>query len=609
MGLTIARSMTLFGILVCVGLLSIMGLSTLALSQVKVTGSLYSRIVEGKDLVGDILPPPEYVIEAYLEANLAQGAPANVAVHKARLAQLHKDYNDRLDYWKASALPPEIKLLLSEASDAQVQPFWRELEGTFIPAVERNDIAAANSSMAVLTRYYEAHRKVIDQIVVKANALCDRNEAEARTKVRDFSALLFGGALGCLVVVIGGFAALRRRVVSPIRRMTDYMSALAGGDYENQVPYVGRADEIGEMAASVAVFRTAVLERRRAREEQEIQRLSVEAERSATLESLRIADADRSKAISRLAEGLTSLSAQDLMGDIGEAFPEQYDTLRRDFNAALSALRSTVNAIVTSAEVVHVGAEGIAQATDNLSRRTEQQAAALEETAASLDQITSTVRQTSAAADECQSVVANTKSRAEQSEQVVDAALSAMNGIEASSNQIGQIIGVIDEIAFQTNLLALNAGVEAARAGESGRGFAVVAQEVRALAQRSAEAAKQIKGLISASSGQVKNGVGLVGETAQALREIVLQVGRINDLVGGIAASARDQATSLREINQAVTEMDQVTQQNAAMVEETTASSHELSDEAGELGRLVGGFNTGAASAGSRAKNPARRAA
>jgi methyl-accepting chemotaxis protein len=228
-----------------------------------------------------------------------------------------------------------------------------------------------------------------------------------------------------------------------------------------------------------------------------------------------------------------------------------------------------------------------------LSRRTEQQAASLEETAAALDKIAATVRRTAEVANEARDLVSTSKDDAERSGDVVRQTVGAMDGIETSSKQIASIIGVIDEIAFQTNLLALNAGVEAARAGDAGRGFAVVATEVRALAQRSADAAKEIKTLISASTQQVDVGVKLVSETGQALGRIATQVSQLNGLVAELAASAKEQATGLGEVNAAVNQMDQVTQQNAAMVEQATAASHGLSGESQELARLVGQFRIG----------------
>jgi methyl-accepting chemotaxis protein len=248
----------------------------------------------------------------------------------------------------------------------------------------------------------------------------------------------------------------------------------------------------------------------------------------------------------------------------------------------------------TNTQAIRSGTKEISTAADDLSRRTEQQAASLEETAAALGEITNTVRKTAAGATHARQAVSTAKSDAEKGGEVVRQAVNAMSGIEKSSQQIGQIIGVIDEIAFQTNLLALNAGVEAARAGDAGRGFAVVASEVRALAQRSADAAKEIKSLISTSTAQVEDGVELVGETGKALERIFSQIAEIDTIVSEIATSAQDQATGLQEVNTAVTQMDQVTQQNAAMVEESTAASHTLSQETEELTRLIGRFQIGA---------------
>ena len=301
----------------------------------------------------------------------------------------------------------------------------------------------------------------------------------------------------------------------------------------------------------------------------------------------------RIRAVEALGKGLAELAGNNLVHRIEEALDPAYEKLRADYNAALSQLRELVRGIAANTSGIRTGTDEISQAADDLSRRTEQQAASLEQTAAALDEITATVRKTAEGAKQARDVVARTRSDAERSGEVVRQAVAAMGGIEQSSRQIGQIIGVIDEIAFQTNLLALNAGVEAARAGDAGRGFAVVASEVRALAQRSAEAAKEIKALISASAQQVGSGVKLVGETGEALSRIVAQVAEVSGVVGEIASSAQEQATGLAEVNTAVNQMDQVTQQNAAMVEQSTAASHALARETEELAQLTGRFQLG----------------
>ncbi|MFZ5718667.1 MAG: globin-coupled sensor protein [Pseudomonadota bacterium] len=303
--------------------------------------------------------------------------------------------------------------------------------------------------------------------------------------------------------------------------------------------------------------------------------------------------AERASVAETVGAGMAAVAAGDLTRRLPETMPAEYEKLRGDFNAAMQQLQDAMRVIAANVQGMNSGADEISQAADDLSRRTEQQAATLEQTAAALDQITTTVQRTAEGADRADHVVAEARGDAEASGQVVRQAVSAMTEIENSSKQISQIIGVIDEIAFQTNLLALNAGVEAARAGDAGKGFAVVASEVRALAQRSAEAAKEIKTLISASSQQVEEGVGLVGRTGEALERIVGRVAEITSLVSEIAASAREQSTALAEVNLAVNQMDQMTQQNAAMVEESTAASHALASEARQLASLLSRFDVG----------------
>ncbi|MDR3462789.1 MAG: globin-coupled sensor protein [Beijerinckiaceae bacterium] len=310
--------------------------------------------------------------------------------------------------------------------------------------------------------------------------------------------------------------------------------------------------------------------------------------------------------IASVTEAFGALADGNLTYRMADNLPPEYAKMRQDCNEATAKLQEVMSVISTSAEAIRSGTGEISQASTDLSRRTEQQAASIEETAAALSQITSTFRKTAEGAAQACVVVATAKKDAELSGEVVHNAVGAMGEIEKSSDKIGQIIGVIDEIAFQTNLLALNAGVEAARAGDAGRGFAVVASEVRALAQRSAEAAKEIKALISASTAQVEAGVKLVGEAGQSLQRIVGSVLEINTLVVDIAAAAKNEVGSLQEVNTAVTQMDQMTQQNAAMVEESTAACHTLDQEASELGRMVSRFNIGDAQGGAPAtRNPA----
>ena len=299
---------------------------------------------------------------------------------------------------------------------------------------------------------------------------------------------------------------------------------------------------------------------------------------------------DTATVVSTLAASLSALSEGDLTKSIDQAFNGEYEQLRLDFNRAVTKLNETMRTILTNSMGIQTGATELSQASEDLSTRTENQAAALEETAAALDEVTATVQQTAKSANQANTVVATTRGDAEKSGEVVREAVKAMSEIKNSSGEIEKIIGVIDEIAFQTNLLALNAGVEAARAGEAGRGFAVVASEVRALAQRSSDAAKDIKDLISTSGKHVDQGVELVNETGSSLEDIVKNVIEVSALVSDIATSAQEQATGLAEVNSAVNDMDRVTQQNAAMTEQSTAACHSLTNESEEMTRLVNQF-------------------
>jgi methyl-accepting chemotaxis protein len=303
--------------------------------------------------------------------------------------------------------------------------------------------------------------------------------------------------------------------------------------------------------------------------------------------------AGRMTAVTAIAEGLSQLADNNLGHRIDRALDPAFEALRNDFNRAVDQLNTAMSQVADSAEAIQTGAGEIASSSDDLSRRTEQQAAGLEQTAAALDQITATVTRSAEGARQANAAASAAKTDATKSGVVMDEAIVAMSEIEKSSGQITQIIGVIDEIAFQTNLLALNAGVEAARAGDAGKGFAVVAQEVRALAQRSAEAAREIKALIASSSEQVKRGVKLVRDTGDALGDIVAKVGEIDVLIAEMARSGQEQATGLAQVNTAVNQMDQTTQQNAAMVEQATAAAANLKSEANSMGRLMSQFDTG----------------
>ena len=404
---------------------------------------------------------------------------------------------------------------------------------------------------------------------------------------------LWMAAIGTVIVSLislVGCLVFARSIAAVIKKTTSTMARLAAGDLDVEVQGQARPDEIGAMARAVQVFKQNAIERVRLEQEAEANRSMSEREQIEREKEKAKDAADVQFAVDNLAVGLAKLADGDVSYRIDQPFVTKLDGVRSDFNNSADKLQSALNRVSQNARGIDSGANEIKSAADDLAKRTEQQAAALEETAAALEEITTTVKDSSKRAKEVGELVSRAKTGAEKSGEVVRKAVSAMQQIEKSSGEISNIIGVIDDIAFQTNLLALNAGVEAARAGEAGKGFAVVAQEVRELAQRSANAAKEIKALINTSSEQVNSGVGLVGETGKALEAIAAEVQEINRHIAAIVEASQEQSSGLDQINLAVNQMDQDTQKNAAMVEESTAASHNLAKEVASLNELLAQF-------------------
>ena len=401
----------------------------------------------------------------------------------------------------------------------------------------------------------------------------DSDEALAAEAKLNQSAMLQVVVVSMLVALLTWLAA--RGIGRRIAALAVSVESIAHKDYDSPVAGRDTGDEIGTIAKTLEVFKTDLQAAAEAEDERAEQQKN------------------QQDVVEKLSVGLVQLANGDFSQPIHEPFAEGHDQLRIDFNRTLETLSVTMVEVVNTADSIRNGAAEISQASEDLSRRTESQAATLEETAAALEEMTVSVKSAADGARSVETIVNEARDEAKNSGNVVQNAVSAMTEIEVSSRHISQIISVIDDIAFQTNLLALNAGVEAARAGEAGRGFAVVASEVRALAQRSSDAAMEIKTLISDSSKQVEQGVDLVGKAGDALQNIVERVSHISQLVSEIAEGSNEQSTGLAEINIGVTQLDQVTQQNAAMVEEATAASHLLNSDAAKLSNLVSQFNVG----------------
>jgi methyl-accepting chemotaxis protein len=423
-----------------------------------------------------------------------------------------------------------------------------------------------------------------------AAAASDKASAEMAAQIAKAS-IWSEVVIAVTVLFCGLFGVLTALGIStPLGRLVGNLRDIAAGRNDVEVKDLEREDEIGALARAVQAFQDAGVERVRLTQDAADARQRADAERTSAETKGAESARQQARVVQFLATGLERASEGDLVFRLTEPFSPQYEKIRADFNLAMEKLQEAMQAIAATTQEIHSGAGEIRSAADEMAHRTERQAASLAETAAALNEATATVQRTAEDTGQATTIITAAKAMAERTGDVARSATSAMQGIQASAKQIGQIISVIDEIAFQTNLLALNAGVEAARAGEAGAGFAVVASEVRALAQRSVEAAKEIKALVSTSMSQVGQGVDLVGQTGSAQAEIVAQVVEITKIVGRIAQSAQEQATGLRQINLAVGDLDKATQQNAAMVEESTASSHRLAGEADELARLVARF-------------------
>jgi methyl-accepting chemotaxis protein len=468
------------------------------------------------------------------------------------------------------------------------------METDVIPALQGRDIAASTAAIARLKTAFHVHQEAVETLVGNSDAFLKGEERNAASEIVSWTSSAAAAALVSFLMLLIGLYVFRRRAILPLDGMKRYMSRLADGDFTADVPHAGRADEIGQMAEAVAVFRRSLIDGR-AGEARAAHAKEAEMARERMLSAERAAvEAERATVIKTLTEALGELSRGNLGFRIVVPFSSDYEQLRSTFNASAETLAGSMQAVSGTAGTLRHSSSEIASAMAALAQRTEQQAATIEETAAALTEVTEAVGTASGRSLEASRMMGETSDAASRCAGLMREAMEAMRRIEGSSGQIGQIINVIDEIAFQTNLLALNAGVEAARAGEAGKGFAVVAQEVRELASRSATAAKEIKSLVSTSSAQVGAGVDLVNRTGDALQGIETQVRGVGDLIGAVVTSASEQSAAIREITVAVHGLDEMTQRNAAMTAETSNACRDLNAEAQALESIASRFETSA---------------
>ena len=492
------------------------------------------------------------------------------------------------------------------ATPAQVEYVNNALRGPITDDTMRHrQIAIASpfdNKMAGVTvqQYIDAATRYMDALNSTEHRLADDFMATVRAVAAEarwgFWTLL-AVALGLLAITGAVVWFVVLSITRPVGQLVDTMKTLADGRHDIEVPGTDRGDELGHMARAVLVFRDAAVEKERLESQSADAQKAAEVERQRNEAARAAAAAQVKHVVDALGEGLEQLAKGALGYRITTEFADEYKKVQSDFNAAISQLQETIGSIVTSTREVSNAAGEISSSTTDLSQRTEEQAASLEETSAAMEEISATVKQNADNAQQANQFASGTREVCDRGGQVVAEAVKAMSRIEDSSRKISDIIGVIDEIARQTNLLALNAAVEAARAGEAGRGFAVVASEVRSLAQRSSQAAKDIKDLISNSSNQVQEGVELVNRAGTSLNEILTSIKKVAEIVSGIAAASAEQATGLEQVNKALSQMDEVTQQNSALVEENAATAKTLEHQAHAMTERVAFFRIDSAAA------------
>lgn len=528
----IAGAVHIFGFVVAAGFAAVVLTSVIALNQLKVGGPLFDRIVLGKDLIADILPPPEYLIESYLEATLVLNDPTSLDSHKKRLAQLHKDYDDRLAYWLGQEFDPTIKRKITVESATGVARFWNLTEGKFLPGLATGDMEAAKHAYADMTAIYAAHRAIIDDIVTSSNLMNAQVEASAADKNSFYASLLWTVAIVVLTIVVGGVIGIALGVIRPITRMTEAMQTLAGGNLDVAIPGVGRGDEIGSMAGAMNVFKQNGIEAQRLRAEQEGAKLQAEAARRRTMNQM----ADR---------------FESTVGSVLDAVTD-----------SAGKLQATAEMLSTSAEETSRQSVAVATASAQTTQNVQAVASATEELSASITEINLQVSESTRIVRDAVGQSNDTNNKVRE--------------LASAAQKIGVVVEMISEIAGQTNLLALNATIEAARAGDAGKGFAVVASEVKALATQTSRATEEI-------SGQVRAIQDASDGSARAIGDITRTIGQVSEIATAIASAVEEQGAATQEISRNIQEAAHGTSKVAINIEEVTHATRQTGLAASDL--------------------------